>query len=132
MPHLKFCCKCFKMTHLIDKNGLICHVLIFSHKGSSFLFIFWIGTVQWLWEMKVCLTIWIVFHKLYLVHPGFYKKKLCMCVCVCVCGSVTLEAEFGNCVSSVLVGADSPLTDGWIVWPPLIQHKRGFWLSTWG
>ena len=40
-----------------------------------------------------------------------------------ICNSAALETEFPNSVGSTPVGRNSPSLGGWIVWPPLMQHK---------
>ena len=43
-------------------------------------------------------------------------------IVACTCNRATLEAEFWNGVGSIPVGGKIPSIDGWVVWPPVIQH----------
>ena len=43
---------------------------------------------------------------------------------MCTCNPATLEAKFWNGVGLIVVGGKSSSIGGWIVWPPLIQHKE--------
>ena len=45
-------------------------------------------------------------------------------VVACTCNPATVDAEFQNGMGSVLVLGDRPSIGGWIMWPPVIQHKE--------
>lgn len=43
---------------------------------------------------------------------------------MCTCNPATLEAKFWIGVGLILVGGKSSSIGGWVVRPPLIQHKE--------
>ena len=51
------------------------------------------------------------------------KFKILPGVVACTCKSATLETEYWNGVGSIPVRGNSSSIGGWIVWPPVIQHR---------
>ena len=45
-------------------------------------------------------------------------------VVACTSNPATLGAKFWNSVGSIPVKVNRPSIGGWIVWPPVIQHKE--------
>ena len=50
---------------------------------------------------------------------------------ICIYNAAAMEIGFRKGVSSILVGGNSPLNGGSIVWPPATQHKHGNLSKSW-
>ena len=91
----------------------ITYVILSSLKFLSYLVS--INFISKLLARRLMCVIVISYIKFFLSHSG---------VMTCTCSPGTLEAEFWNGVSWIPFGGNSPLIGGWIVWPPVIQHKE--------
>ena len=74
----------------------------------------------YLYIAKVIYFLWTVFF----LASFSLKIQFRPGVVTCNCNPATLDADFPSFVVLIQDGSNSPSIGGWIVWPPVIQHKE--------